>query len=149
MGSHRAMGKEQVWHQEANHDTCWRSDGLRKIWENWIQMARPISDSSGLTPNELHSNIFITTPKYVWLQKNKQVHPLADRCEEESREQRIALREEGLDFDEIHMRTYSYEKNGKTCITKSGLLIKGSDSDQKYTEIHSWKEISPVSVRGE
>lgn len=125
----RIIDVERVWKQTSDHDSCWRSDGMRDVTDVYFKLCDPICKAKKCAPKDVNtSNYLDYPPKYIELEVYGQADPTADRFSKESWDWRIKGHEIG--FDRLTQYTYM-DKNlhGNEQEFKTGLLIKGSRAD--------------------
>jgi len=126
------VGKENLWEQQSYHDSCWRSDGMRRITDVYFETCEPICKARECAPKDVHTfNGLDYDPQYVALNVYEQNDPLADRYSKEGRVWRILP--QVLDFDQLVQRTYrAKDLRGKMQTFKTGLYIKNSERDKEF-----------------
>lgn len=138
--AHRSpLCKETIqWEQTSDHDSCWRSDGFRKLTEIYFECCEAFKDReiSGekMRPCDIHQfNRLDRDPKYVRLLTHEQSNKDAKLYSQESWIHDIAM--EGIGLDELEVIGYM-EKNHQGRMQKfmSGMLVKGSEDHGRFVK---------------
>ena len=134
------------WIFESDHDSCWRSDGLRILTDSYFKMADKFKgriksgkEMSGFDTH--HFFCFDGEPKYVRRVKCEQVNPKSDRYSKEGREFSINLK--SLQHEHIEVVPYGgNDMSGKYIKWSGGLYVKGSDAHTRHVA-HAEKNPPP------
>lgn len=126
--------EELVWEQSCDHDSCWRTDGMRYLNEVYNQ-AYDFFKERGVELRNVHTHHGIgpmcSEPLYVRLDKREAVHPHADSFSPDSRIFKIKC----VPIDMVELRRYSYidkGMNGNDQTFYTGLQILGSVDNLRY-----------------
>ena len=119
------------WNMECDHDSCWRSDGLRQITKAYFDSRRKFEGRT-ITGKPLNINdlseytSFHREPMYMRLETFEQKDKNAKIFSEESRVFNVKMVSTGL--SELEAR------ESKEPSVSGGLLIKGSEDYKVYTD---------------
>jgi len=127
-----SYSKEPVlWTLECDHDSCWRSDGMRQITKIYFEATKQfegrLKSGKPLTHYDISQchNLSFASPYYVELDKFTQVYSDAPRYSEIERLYWIHMNK--IDFSNLEMFNCSdIKKYGQ-----HGLFIKGSEDYQR------------------
>ncbi len=68
-------GKEFIWTQESHHDSCWRSDGMTKLFKTWCDSFTILENQGSKRKDisEYHNFSIFNTPTYVLFNQRENI----------------------------------------------------------------------------